>query len=869
MPGDAGTAPGRDAFARVSGGLFQPERGLWFAPIRHHSPACAWAVRALIEEVRPRHVLVEAPVDLEPLIGLLLDGATRPPVAIAALVDATPGEGGAASGTDRRLACHYPFCAHSPELVALRTGRAVGAALRFVDAPSAALATRRARGREDRAAPVPLADDRPFDGNDYVEALRRRFGCRDGFELWDHLFESRLGTADWRALLADIGAYCAGLREAEDPTRIEAGGDAAREAHMAAAVRAALAAGGPDADGMGAGGPVVVVAGGFHVPALIERTASPGRAANASGTTSTGAGAAFPDEDLAPARAYLVRYGFEALDALGGYAAGLPQPGWYDALWDAANAAGGPPPWREVALGIVGAFAARARADGHPIALPAEVELLRVAESLARLRGRPGIMRHDLIDGVATALVKGEAGPGEPWTGRFVAHLRGDALGDVPRSAGSPPLVEDARAEARRHRIDVTDGARRRRRLDLRRKPAHLAASRFLHAMTLLETGFAERESGPDLVHGVGTDRLFEHWSHAWSPLVEGRLVELAALGDRVDGACLALLLRRREAMAGEGRGGDVARLVELLAVGLRAGLGERLAPFVDGLSTDVAGCTGFAPLARALERLDALARSSGPLAAPAALDLGRVRDAAYRRIAYLCDDLSRAREEDLADCLEALRIVVALLDPEGAGRGGAGGDDVAHGDAPDGAPVGARLDPAPFHDAIDRLAVSSAPAALVGAALAIAVGAGLRPPEALAGALAGRLSGAAPDPGERVGTLRGALHVAPALLWREPAVLEAVDRFLVGLDPDAFLALLPHLRLAFAALNPREVDRLATHLARAHGGGTFAPTSHGIDEADLALGLELEADLRRSIAADGLGGWLAGTRDGPDVPRP
>ncbi len=34
------------------------ERGVHFAPIRHHSPACALALRSLLEEVRPGVVLI-------------------------------------------------------------------------------------------------------------------------------------------------------------------------------------------------------------------------------------------------------------------------------------------------------------------------------------------------------------------------------------------------------------------------------------------------------------------------------------------------------------------------------------------------------------------------------------------------------------------------------------------------------------------------------------------------------------------------------------------------------------------------------------------------------------------------------------------
>ena len=72
----------REAMGRAMQRLFSPERGLWVVPVRHHSPACAWALSALIAEVRPTHVLIEGPEDFDRHIGNILDPGTRPPVAI-------------------------------------------------------------------------------------------------------------------------------------------------------------------------------------------------------------------------------------------------------------------------------------------------------------------------------------------------------------------------------------------------------------------------------------------------------------------------------------------------------------------------------------------------------------------------------------------------------------------------------------------------------------------------------------------------------------------------------------------------------------------------------------------------------------------
>jgi hypothetical protein len=787
-------------FEALRHGLSQPKRGLHIAPIRHHSPACAWAVRQLIHNVKPKRVLIEAPSDFEPLIDLLLHPGTKPPVAIAALVK---------DADEHRLAAYYPFCTHAPEYVAVQEARAIGASIGFIDLPSAAKLEHR---KAHDGKPAPLNSDAHFDSNDFIAALCQRTGCRDGFELWDHMFETRLGDSDWRGLLADVGAYCAGLRAATSKEQIEREGDDLREAQMVAGIL----------DALDAGGPVVAVVGGFHAPALVEAAASGKR-----GKFKTSAG---------ETRSYLIRYSFAALDALNGYAAGLPQPAYYDYLWRRAVEADGRPAWRETALDLTSGFVMRSRAQGHAVAVPQQVEMLRAAEALALLRGRPGTLRHDLIDGARTALAKGEAGIREVWTERLIEFLRGEAIGDIPASAGSPPLVEDARALARAHRLDISDGARRKRRLDIRRKPAQLAASRYLHAMTMLATGFADRETGPDYLNDALTELLFEEWNYAWSPMVEGRLIELAARSDTVKAACLDLLDARRGELRAAGQSRDIAAMANLFAQGLLAGLGPELGPFLNALAGDIETHGDFAAVAQTLRRLGVISVSTGPLRAPPELDLGTVSQAAYRRLVYLCDDLSKTAPDAIAERVEALRIVAEFLSSE----------------------AGEKLDRSLFDAAIDRTADASPPPEILGAVLAICVQTRRRLPEALRDALLGQFSGSVLRTEDRIGVLRGMLQTSPTLMLHTNEVLDAVDGFLGGMGEDAFMELLPHLRLAFTALNPREIDQLAGLLARIHGGqaGAYHAVS-AASEADLERGLLAERRLRASIAADGLTRWL------------
>lgn len=779
--------PDRKDLGQAAERLFSPGRGLWVVPVRHHSPACAWALEALIREVAPTHLLVEGPDDFDRHIDNILDPGTRPPVAIVALTEV---EG----ATTLRTASHYPLTAHSPEYVALRAGRAAGARLRFIDLPSGTF--------QDGPTPAiaqPLQDDLPFTSGDYIDALCQATGCRDGHDLWDHLFETRLGTGTWQEFFRDVGAYCAGLRQAAPP-------DARtlrREAHMARHVRAAL--------GDGAAPRVVVVVGGYHAPVLcdpetVTQDAAPG----------------------APATSYLVRYGFAALDALGGYAAGLPLPGYYDRLWTEVQATGAAPAWGATALALISGHAEALRKDGHLQPVPTLVESLRLAEGLARLRGRPGPMRQDLLDAAASAMVKGAASDRALWTADFARYLRGDRLGQVCRNAGLPPLVTDAQSRAAALRFAVTDSMPRERRLEVRRKPAHRAASAFLHALAILETGFARMTAGPDYLAGPDPVHLHEHWSFAWSARVESRLIESAALGDTLSSACAARLMLDYDALETEARRGDLPHRCRLLLRGLLAGLGTELMPLARRLAQDIALSRDPSALAETLRQLNLVAVTRGPLRAPTALDIRALVSAAFDRLVWLIDSLPGLPADDLPSAIDALRLVNAVL----AGPGGEA------------------LDAGRFAAALDRLAASRVPPALLGAALGLGALAGRRTEAEVAAAVAGGLAGM--DLGEGRGALlAGVLRAAPAILCRNGPVMDAVDAHLARIDEPAFLELLPELRAAFSTLTAQETARLATHVATRHALG---PAETTLDPADAAALRKVLDDL----VTQGLGAWLA-----------
>ncbi|MBT8226889.1 MAG: hypothetical protein HKP61_02680, partial [Dactylosporangium sp.] len=359
-----------------------------FIGVRHHSPACARLVATTIERLRPAHVLIEGPADINDRLDELLLGHHLPIAVFSSYRDA-----------DRVHSSWAPLCDYSPEWVALTAGRAHGAQVRFIDLPAwhPALADRSNRyGDAERR---------------YAEAIERlcvEFAVDNVDALWDHCFEStpEAETTGPGGLDDRLAAYFDLLRG-----ECEAGEhDAAREAYMAGWITAAVADAGDR--------PVVVVTGGFHRPALMRLVRQRAGAAAASTTPASAVGAPagepWPPIPALPAGAlggsFLVPFSFRRLDAFDGYQSGMPSPEYYQRLWD-----GGP---ERAATGLLGAVVSRLRRHQQTVSTADLIAARATAAGLARLRGHPHPLRVDVLDGLVSALVNESMDVRLPWSTR-------------------------------------------------------------------------------------------------------------------------------------------------------------------------------------------------------------------------------------------------------------------------------------------------------------------------------------------------------------------------------------------------------------------------------------------------------------------
>ncbi|MFG2874802.1 DUF5682 family protein [Streptomyces sp. NPDC048337] len=273
-------APGSDPRTVVD--ALAASRAPYLLGVRHHSPALAAVVPALLDASGAEVVCVELPADFQPWIEHLADPETEAPVALAG------------TGSDGSLA-FYPFADFSPELAAIRWAHRSGATVVCCDLPLTApgrTARPGAPAPGPAAGQAPLPGARPAQGADpagepgpgpgpeprggsFADALSAAGTGREGDDLWDRAVEVLApGCTPEAVRRAALGVGWA-LRA--DATAVPAR-DLAREAHMREVIAAATAG----------GHRVAAVIGAFHAPALAS--GGPTAAAGATGTAPAGAG---------------------------------------------------------------------------------------------------------------------------------------------------------------------------------------------------------------------------------------------------------------------------------------------------------------------------------------------------------------------------------------------------------------------------------------------------------------------------------------------------------------------------------------------------------------------------------------------------
>ncbi|MFJ2834784.1 MULTISPECIES: DUF5682 family protein [Nocardia] len=539
--------------------------------IRHHGPGSARSLRQALEEFRPDAILIEGPADADPLVGFVAADTMNPPVALLAYVPDTPAR-----------AAFWPFAVFSPEWQAMRYGVDHAVPVRFCDLPAAITLAADDESRGDRTDPL--------------AALASAAGYDDAERWWDAVVESVPDSAAFDAIAEAMAAlredaihhaptghpdratpepdFAALPTETALPHRDELPSDDSpspdllavpesgspltadpenpalaplvvdqhtlrREAYMRQVMRQTLKDGAKR---------LAVVCGAWHAPAL-------------TGTL----GPAAPDARLLKGLPKIktaltwVPWTHSRLAAGSGYGAGVTSPGWYHHLFTETE--------RPVARWLT-KVAGVLRAHDLPVSSAHIIEAVRLADTLAALRGRPLAGLSEVTEAVRAVMCGGD----ETMLRLVIDELVvGETLGGVPADTPTVPLAADLRARSKTLRLKQ-EALARTVDLDLR-KERDVERSQLLHRLRLLGVDWGTPTVGE--VRNTGTFR--ETWTLRWEPEFEVRIVEAAVWGTTLRTAAEAKILDTASR-----DGVSVADLADALEMALLADLGGA----TDGLIT-------------------------------------------------------------------------------------------------------------------------------------------------------------------------------------------------------------------------------------------------------------------------------------------
>jgi len=599
---------------------------------------------------------------------------------------------------------------------------------------------------------------------DPLGLLAAAAGESDGETWWNALVEHGSHGID---VFAAIESAMTEARAALEADATMPPADALLEERREAFMRLAIRDAAKDA-----AGPIAVICGAWHVPALRREVAATADRKTLKGLPKIKTTATW------------VPWTETRLAFASGYGAGVVSPGWYRHLWRYVSAADQRLDFAAMTARWQAGVADFLRREGLPAATASVIEATRLATSLAALRGyaSPGLA--EMQDASLAALCHGERALLRVIEVRLVI---GEGIGEIDESVPQMPLLADLTRWQKRLRLKP-QAFEEALSLDLR-SDSGLQRSILLHRLNLIEVPWGRRG---DAGSSRGTFR--ENWTLAWAPELGVKLAEALRWGTTIEQAAGAAAAEKAERTAG------VVQLAELVESCLNADIGaaaERCIARLQELAINAGDIPG-------------LMRAAVPLASVLRYGTARKlpKDAlallVASMVAEVCVGLVHAcRQLDEAAAADTRRAAVAFDHAVGLFEEARYRED--------------------WHAALGKLVSDDQVAPMLrGFATRRLYEQSAIGHDETASVLSRALSPAVP-PSEAGSWLEGFLTGAAQILLHDRALFGIVDGWLLTLAEENFINLLPAIRRAVSGFDGTERRRLLDQVKRgpaaAHAG--------------------------------------------------
>lgn len=740
---------------------------LVYFPIRHHSPACSFHLKKVIDDYNPQVILIEGPSDANSVIPYIGDEDTEAPVCI---YYSYTDEKKLVTEEGEKYKCYYPFLDYSPELLSIRESKKRNILAEFIDLPYAEILINSGEGKGLRKLEEKSSynDDYLFQKSKFINSLCEKQGCRSFNELWEMLFEIdglKIGTEKF---IKNMIAFCYLSRCFESEEMLKEEGCISREKHMASKIK----------EFSSKYSKILVVTGGFHTFGLIQ-------------LSNKNTDVKLHNINEKNIGAYAMVYSFEESDQLNGYASGMPYPSFYQRVWnnlceEVEN------PYEKSVLHFIVRCGKNIRNSVGALSTADEIEALNMAKGLQNLRNKSECGVYELQDAVRAAYIKGELNmASDAPLLDLMKLLRGKGMGRLCSNAKVPPIVLDFRELCSKYKIKVKSTLQQEVVLDLYKNDKHKEISEFFHRMKFLNTDFCLNVKGPDFINKKNVNLIRETWSYKWSVNVESSLIENSVHGGTVKEAVESLLLKKLSSNLNDSGVMSVG-LIEAFMMGYKNIILNALTTIKDIVIND----NNFYSVAQCTYNLYFLYSGNMLLSTSQDENLRNLLIQCYNKAVTLVPELHSAPQEEENKIIDKLKNLYHIcLESEFE----------AHTDI--------------FKEALRSIIDKSSPnAALEGAALGLLLGFNEVDTMHILKKAEGYLYGTGEKFLNSAAFLKGLFSTARDVVLSEEKMIIGIDNVLKNINEEDFLRLLPELRLSFSFFSPNEIDQIGKYISEHYG---------------------------------------------------
>lgn len=762
-----------------------------YFPVRHHSPACSYHLKKVIETYKPEAILIEGPSNANHLIPTLVHEESKTPLSIyyaysdsERLLDEEKG----------KYMCYYPFLDFSPEFTAIKRASEKNIHAEFIDLPyeQILINSNMGKGIREKFKKKSYNDDYLFDRSKFIKQLCKKINCRSFNEVWEKLYEIDGININTEDFVKNLLAYCYLSRIDYTDEMLQAEGCSAREEYMHMQIE----------KNTKKYSRVLVVTGGFHTWGLLQLRDKKIKMKLKK----------VKKEDVG---AYAMAYSFEECDQLNGYASGMPYAAFYQKIWKSLCERK-EKPYEDTVMYFITKCGRELRKNGEGVSTADSIEALNMAKGLASLRDKMQCGVYELLDGVRSAFIKGEMSVSNNAPLDTLEKLMtGDKVGKLSETADVPPIVLDFREKCKKLRIKINTSVKKEKALDIYKTKSHRQISKLFHMMTFLETEFCIRTKGPDFAANRNTNLIREIWNYRWNSAVDARLIEHSVYGGSLQEAVCEIIAKRIQDI-GEHSG----KASELLINAAVMGLEERVDKLLLQLEIIIQNDGEFYSLTEACSKLNFLFKEKY------LMDIGNTEKIeillkrAYEKAASLISGLYNIPKDDENKTIQKLKDMYNIsLDNN--------------------LDLNDEIYTEQLKALIDRKECNTA---LEGAAAGILIGLNVINSDEGIKRAKSYLYASGEKLFEAASFLKGLFSTCRDLIICDNSLINAIDSMMREIPYDNFLKILPEMRLAFSFFIPTEINDIGNKVAGLYDKSRSEILNRKpVSEEDIALAKKLD----------------------------